>query len=86
VAAEKGHVAIVEALLEKGKANVNAMSHSKWTALTKAAKGGNVDVVNFLIEKGATRNPTPYDDWEYVRWDKKLSLEAREEILEVVRC
>jgi len=86
VAAEKGHVAIVEALLEKGKANVNAMSHSKWTALTKAAKGGNVDVVNFLIEKGATRNPTPYDNWEYVRWDKKLSLEAREEILEVVRC
>ena len=45
-----------------------------------------MDVVNLLIEKGATRNPTPYDDWDYVRWDKKLSMEARREILEVVRC
>lgn len=54
-AARKGNLADVKALLGKG-ANLEAKTRHGITPLFYAASHGNVDVLNFLIEKGADIN------------------------------
>ncbi|KAF8209879.1 ankyrin repeat-containing domain protein, partial [Mycena galopus ATCC 62051] len=48
----KGHVDIVQVLIEKG-ANVNAQAKDSDTALWAASLNGHLDIVRVLIEKGA---------------------------------
>src|SRR5271165_1131162 len=55
VAAARGHLAMVQALLAKG-AEVNAKTPGGWTALMKAAEGGHLAVVQALLDKGAEVN------------------------------
>jgi hypothetical protein len=54
-AARKGNLAEVKALLGKG-ANLEAKTRHGITPLFYAASHGNVDVLNYLIEKGADIN------------------------------
>jgi ankyrin repeat protein len=51
----RGHVGIVERLLEKG-ANVNAQGGFHGNALYAAAEQGHIDIVQRLLEKGADVN------------------------------
>lgn len=57
VAAEKGHVQILEELILHG-ADINARPASRWdrTALQAAVRGRHLEIVRFLIEKGANLN------------------------------
>ncbi len=61
-AAYKGHLDIVNALLEKG-AEINAQGgvHFDWTALIHAASGGHNEVVKVLIKAGADVNIVSHD-------------------------
>lgn len=52
-AARNGHVSVVDALLVAG-ANINAVDHDVGTALYWAAFNGKLDVMKFLISRGAT--------------------------------
>src|SRR5262249_38112285 len=54
-AAEKGHTAVIQVLLDGG-ADVNARDGEKNTALTWAANEGQVDAVKALIAGGADVN------------------------------
>jgi len=51
-AASNGHLSVVEELLAVG-ANINAVDHDVGTALYWAAFNGNVDVMKFLLSRGA---------------------------------
>ncbi len=59
-AALRGTVAIAELLLEHG-ADINAVDDFGWTPLTLAALA-NVDIIKFLIVKGAEVNPALCSD------------------------
>ena len=50
-AANEGHLAVVQFLVEKG-ADVNS-DHDGWTPLYMATGHGHLAVVQFLVEKGA---------------------------------
>jgi ankyrin repeat protein len=52
-AAWSGHEAVVELLLEKGKADVNLQDKNSWTPLLSAAKHGHEAVVELLQSFGA---------------------------------
>ncbi|MCX5924743.1 MAG: ankyrin repeat domain-containing protein [Candidatus Dependentiae bacterium] len=52
LAAEEGHVGVVEALI-KARAEVDKVNNNGHTALMGAAREGNVDVIKVLIESGA---------------------------------
>jgi ankyrin repeat protein/L-ascorbate metabolism protein UlaG (beta-lactamase superfamily) len=54
-AAQRGTVAIAELLLEQG-AEINALDDAGWTPLTMGAMA-NLDIVKYLIIKGAEVNP-----------------------------
>lgn len=54
-AAERGHLAQVEALLDKG-ANVNAHDGSGYTVFRQAVFSGNTDLVKLFLDKGADAN------------------------------
>ncbi|GMH36832.1 hypothetical protein BSKO_04705 [Bryopsis sp. KO-2023] len=53
VAAEQGHVEIVEMLIEKG-ANVDAQNNRGVTALYFAAQNGHLEIARVLVQAGAT--------------------------------
>jgi ankyrin repeat protein len=52
VAAQSGHVEIVDALLQRN-IDVNALDDHQWTPLHLAAHEGQLDVIQLLLEKGA---------------------------------
>lgn len=52
-AANEGHLNIVRMLIGR-RANINAQDDKGWTALSEASYRGRYDVVDFLLEKGAT--------------------------------
>ena len=54
-AAEKGHTAVIQALIDGG-ADANAKDSENNTALTWAANEGHVDAANALIAGGAEVN------------------------------
>ncbi|KAE8553411.1 hypothetical protein EYB25_004793 [Talaromyces marneffei] len=54
-ACERGHIEIVQLLLEKG-GDVNAEGGEYGNALQAAAQGGYLDIVRLLLEKGADVN------------------------------
>lgn len=63
LAANKGHLEAVEALLEKG-ANPNAPSgKEEYTPLMLAAAEGHKDVVRLLLEKGADHSARNTNGW-----------------------
>jgi len=52
IAADAGHLAIAELLVERG-ADVNARSLTGWTALMRACNAGHLDMARFLLQAGA---------------------------------
>ncbi|KAI4246112.1 MAG: hypothetical protein L6R40_002064 [Gallowayella cf. fulva] len=62
LAAEGGHLALVERLLQE-KANVNATEPAGWTALHLAAKRGHLGVVERLLQEKADVNATSSAGW-----------------------
>lgn len=52
MAAAKGHIGVVRALLDVG-ADINATCNGNWTPLHKAAKNNHRVLFNLLLEKGA---------------------------------
>lgn len=56
IAAEKGHVEIVKALLDANVAAMDAMDGTGRTALAHAAANGRFDVVQVLLGRGAAAN------------------------------
>jgi ankyrin repeat protein len=67
-AAERGDLALVKILLDKG-ADINAKAATvgcrlcPWTALIVAANAGHVEVVRLLLEKGADIRATDHTGW-----------------------
>jgi hypothetical protein len=61
IAAARGHVALVEILLDKG-AKIDAINKEGRNALMFAAKSGNVEVVKMLLDKGANINAVTNKD------------------------
>ncbi|WP_411849346.1 ankyrin repeat domain-containing protein [Stenotrophomonas sp. LGBM10] len=55
-AVNSGDLVQIRSIIEKKPDVIDAYLNDGWTALTFAAKDGNVSVVNFLIEKGADIN------------------------------
>ena len=62
IAAEKGHEAMVRALIESG-ADVNTANNDDATPLYIAAQEGHEAMVRVLIELGADVSKTTDDDW-----------------------
>jgi uncharacterized protein len=54
-AAQKGHIEVAKALLAGG-ANINLVDHGVGTALFWAAFEGRIEMVNFMLERGALLN------------------------------
>ena len=52
MAAQKGHVGVINAIIAKGE-NVNTMTNQKHTALHMAVEAGNPEVVECLLGNGA---------------------------------
>ena len=57
VAIEKGHLDIVNTLLDQG-ANINHKYYNDWTALMYAAQNEHTETINLLLERGADINAT----------------------------
>ena len=70
VAAQSGHLAIVQLLLEKG-ADIEAKDILKETALMKAVRGGYFGIVQLLLKKGA-------DVEAKDRWNETATIKAAE--------
>lgn len=58
-AAEEGDVEAVQSFLDKG-IPIDATDEDGWTALERAAYGGRLDVVKFLLSRGARANSKEY--------------------------
>ena len=84
-AANDGCFEVAQTLLDKGRANVNTRSTENWTALTRAAYFGHVDVVELLVQHRALPNPVPYNSWTQFQFDPNVTMDARREIIELVR-
>ncbi|MFW9908924.1 MAG: ankyrin repeat domain-containing protein [Candidatus Thorarchaeota archaeon] len=54
-AALRGHLEIVESLLDNG-ANINGTNDADWTALMEASMEGHIEVVKLLLARGADVN------------------------------
>ncbi|EMD67828.1 hypothetical protein COCSADRAFT_54190, partial [Bipolaris sorokiniana ND90Pr] len=52
LAAQKGHVKVLQVLKNKGQDMNQATLKNGWTALHLAAEQGHVDTVKFLLENG----------------------------------
>ena len=79
-ASKKGHVEIVEMLLNNG-VDVNAKGNGNDTALYLASKYGHVEIVEMLLENGANVNEKNQDGWTALH---QASLRGEIEILEML--
>ncbi|CAH1776765.1 unnamed protein product [Owenia fusiformis] len=75
-ACRKGHVDIVQALLEEG-ASVDTAGMNSWTALLVAAKGGFTEVVEALLERHPNVNALDKDGFT------ALAISAKEGYTEI---
>lgn len=55
-AAENGHLAVCQALVDSKRVDMNTTDTKKWTALMFAATGGHADIVSFLVGAHADIN------------------------------
>ncbi len=63
-ACRDGDFSWVKELIEEDKVDVNIITDSQeWTPLLHAVDGGNIDIVNYLLEKGADINALTKDQW-----------------------
>ena len=62
-AADRGHVDVVDVLLEYGLRG-GITGRNGWTALMVAAKGGHIEVVQRLMKSDAGRDVIPETAWE----------------------
>ncbi|MBN2230334.1 MAG: ankyrin repeat domain-containing protein [Candidatus Thorarchaeota archaeon] len=58
-AALRGHLKIVEYLLDNG-ADIHKRNHAEWTALMEASLEGHIEIVRLLVERGADVNATTF--------------------------
>ena len=61
MAAQNGHTEVVRFLVEEGKADVDKVNDNNQTPINVAADGGRLEVVQFLLSKGA--DCTIKDKW-----------------------
>ncbi|GLA28587.1 hypothetical protein CBS147346_10720 [Aspergillus niger] len=79
-AAEGGHLAIVQLLVDAG-ADIHARDHQQMTPLMLSARGGHLEVMQFLLQRGADPTiPTVLDGCS------ALCCAARMGHFECVRC
>ncbi|EHA24919.1 hypothetical protein ASPNIDRAFT_136194, partial [Aspergillus niger ATCC 1015] len=79
-AAEGGHLAIVQLLVDAG-ADIHARDHQQMTPLMLSARGGHLEVMQFLLQRGADPTiPTVLDGCS------ALCCAARLGHFECVRC
>jgi ankyrin repeat protein len=52
-ATKEGDIAIVKEIVEEGRENIDQIDGEGETALSLAATNGNLEIVRFLLEKGA---------------------------------
>eukprot|EP01095_Lingulamoeba_sp_RSL-Kostka_P000870 TRINITY_DN1115_c0_g2_i1.p1 TRINITY_DN1115_c0_g2~~TRINITY_DN1115_c0_g2_i1.p1 ORF type:complete len:390 (-),score=113.49 TRINITY_DN1115_c0_g2_i1:92-1261(-) len=55
---EEGHKELVTMLIEKYKADINAVDSNGWTPLHLACKRGDLEIVEYLIKKGSFARAT----------------------------
>ncbi|XP_066258804.1 ankyrin repeat domain-containing protein 49-like [Euwallacea similis] len=63
-AAENGHLDVLKDLLDKDPTLVHTVDKDKYTPLHRACYGNHLDVVKFLIEKGADLTAKTEMQWE----------------------
>ncbi|KAH8149779.1 uncharacterized protein LAJ45_05931 [Morchella importuna] len=78
LAAEYGHVEIVQRLLEKGT-DVNSRSNNGYSALHRAVKGGSFGLIQLLLDAGADMEAITHPEYH-----TPLHLAARHADLDVV--
>lgn len=84
-AAEKGHVQLVDLLIQSG-ADVNLVSCDGQTALTQAAKYGHTECVALLVKSGADVNFVPFGGFSALVATIMCSQNTCYELLSQVRA
>lgn len=81
LAAWNNHLDTARLLLDRG-ADVNAKDITGWTALHAAAFGGNTEIMQLLLERGAVRDESWWVSYSPSRWADK---EDHQIILELMK-
>uniref|UniRef100_A0A8C3AIA1 Kinase D interacting substrate 220 n=1 Tax=Cyclopterus lumpus TaxID=8103 RepID=A0A8C3AIA1_CYCLU len=80
VAAEQGHLEIVQELIRRGS-NVNLDDVDCWTALISAAKEGQIEVVRELLENNANLEHRDMGGWTALMWG---AYKGRTEVVQLL--
>lgn len=83
VAAHRGHVELVRAVVQSDPAQVRLADHRGWTPLFHAVCSGAEDVMLLLIECGADVGHVDAQGWTAMRHAKELQRHSCGQILQV---